>query len=317
MISGVLKKLKTAILQRVLHVKFSINKLTSLFHIFIGTTILALAMNIFLIPFKIAPGGVSGIATVIFHVSDERIPVGITMLAMNIPLFLAGMKVKGKEFIIKSITGAVFLSVIIDLTEPWISRFQELVLATPDYGPGDILLFALAGGFTSGIGLGFVFKEDATTGGTDMAASLLNKVIPWVPVGTLLIVFDGLVILFATVVFRSFRLGLYSVVALFVSARTLDRFLEGINFAKSLMIISREAEKIADALMKNIDRGVTGLYGKGMYTGNPYMILLCVVKKEEIHKVKNEVKKIDPNAFVLLTDVREVLGEGFTPHHKS
>lgn len=302
--------------QRVLHVKLSLNKITSLLQIFLGAMILALSMNIFLIPWKLAPGGVSGVATVIFHVSGERIPVGITMLAMNIPLFLAGMKIKGRNFIIKSIIGAAFLSVIIDITEPLISRFLELVSSAPGHNSADTLLFALAGGFTSGIGLGFVFKEEATTGGTDMAASLLNKVFPWIPVGTLLIILDGLVILMATIVFNSFRLGLYSVVALFVSARTLDRFLEGINFAKSLMIISRESEKIAKALMDNIDRGVTGLYGKGMYTDNQYMILLCVVKKEEIHRVKNEVKKIDPNAFVLLTDVREVLGEGFTSHLK-
>lgn len=306
------------IVKRVLFVKFSLSKVASLLQILLGAAILALSMNIFLIPYKIAPGGVSGIATVIYHVSNERIPVGIAMLVMNVPLFIAGLKVKGKSFIIKSTIGAVFLSVIIDLTEPWISQFLELFLATSaEYSSQDMLLFALAGGFTSGIGLGFVFKEEATTGGTDMAASLLNKVIPWVPVGKLLIVFDGLVILLATVVFHSFRLGLYSVVALFVSARTLDRFLEGINFSKSLMIISRESEKIAEALMENVDRGVTGIYGKGMYTDNQYMILLCVVKKEEIHKVKNEVKKIDPNAFVLLTDVREVLGEGFTSHHKS
>jgi len=298
-------------------VKLQLNRLTSLLQILLGAMILALAMNIFLIPFKIAPGGVSGIATVIFHMSDERIPVGITMLAMNIPLFLAGMKIKGRSFIVKSIIGAVFLSVIIDLTEPWISRFHELVMAAPDYNSEDILLFALVGGFASGIGLGFVFKEDATTGGTDMAAALLNKVFPWVPVGTLLMILDGLVILLATVVFKSFRLGLYAVAALFVSSRTLDGFLEGINFAKSLIIISRESEKIAKALMENIDRGVTGLYGKGMYTENQYMILLCVVKKEEIHKVKNEVKRIDPNAFVFLTDVREVLGEGFSSHLKS
>ncbi|AGC69242.1 hypothetical protein Cst_c22820 [Thermoclostridium stercorarium subsp. stercorarium DSM 8532] len=297
--------------------KFSHYKITSLLQIFFGSIILALAMNIFLIPYKIAPGGVSGIATVIYHVSGERIPVGFTMLAINIPLFLAAMKIKGRNFIIKSTLGAVFLSVIIDITEQGISRLRELVLASADYSSADILLFALAGGFASGIGLGFVFKEDATTGGTDMAASLLNKAFPWIPVGTLLMILDGLVILIATVVFKSFRLGLYSVVALYVSARTLDRFLEGLNYAKSLMIISRESEKIARALMENIDRGVTGIYGKGMYTDNPYMILLCVVKKEEIHRVKNEVKKIDPNAFVLLTDVREVLGEGFTSHHVS
>ncbi len=290
----------------------------SLLQIFLGSAILALSMNVFLIPYKIAPGGVSGIATVLFYLSGEKIPVGIAMLAMNTPLFLAGLKVRGRHFIIKSIIGAVLLSVIIDLTEPWIADFLSRFLSNPTgTGNHDLLLFALAGGVTTGLGLGFVFKEEATTGGTDMAAALLHKAFPWVPVGKILIVLDGLVVLMAAIVFKSFQLGLYSVVALYVSAKTLDGFLEGINFSKSLMIISPKADSIANVLMNEIDRGVTGLYGKGMYTGNPYTVLLCVVKKEEIHKVKNIVREIDSNAFVLLTDVREVLGEGFTPHHTS
>lgn len=288
----------------------------SVLQIILGSAILALSMNIFLIPYKIAPGGVSGIATVIYYLSAEKIPVGVAMLAMNIPLFLAGLKTRGKHFIIKSIVGAVLLSLFIDLTEPYISSFVTRFLSSPER-PQDLLLFALAGGVTTGLGLGFVFKEEATTGGTDMAAALLNKVFPWIPVGKMLIILDGLVVLMAAIVFQSFQLGLYSVVALYVSAKTLDGFLEGINFSKSLMIISPESERIAKALMEKIDRGVTGLYGKGMYTGNPYTVLLCVVKKEEIHKVKNIVREIDPEAFVLLTDVREVLGEGFTPHHTS
>ncbi len=290
----------------------------SLLQIFFGSAILALAMNVFLIPYKIAPGGVSGIATVLFYLSGEKIPVGIAMLAMNIPLFLAGLKLRGRHFIFKSIIGAVLLSLIIDFTEPWLSDFLSRFLSNPaGAGSHDLLLYALAGGVATGLGLGFVFKEEATTGGTDMAAALLNKAFPWVPVGKMLIILDGLVVVLAAVVFQSFHLGLYSVVAIFVSAKTLDGFLEGINFSKSLMIISQKADSIAKVLMENIDRGATGLYGKGMYTGNPYMVLLCVVKKEEIHKVKKIVREIDANAFVLLTDVREVLGEGFTPHHKS
>jgi uncharacterized membrane-anchored protein YitT (DUF2179 family) len=290
----------------------------SLLQILLGSAILALSMNIFLIPYKIAPGGVSGIATVLFYLSGEKIPVGVAMLAMNIPLFLAGLKIRGRYFIIKSIIGAVLLSVIIDFTEPWISDLLSRFISSPaGSGTHDLLLYALAGGVTTGLGLGFVFKEEATTGGTDMAAALLNKAFPWVPVGKMLIILDGLVVLIAAVVFNSFQLGLYSVVALYVAAKTLDGFLEGINFSKSLMIISQKADSIAKTLMENIDRGVTGLYGKGMYTGNSYTVLLCVVKKEEIHKVKNIVREIDPNAFVLLTDVREVLGEGFTPHRSS
>lgn len=295
--------------------KQTLTKTVSWLQVLLGAVILALSMNLFLIPYKIAPGGVSGIATVLFHVSGQRIPVGIAMLVMNVPLFLAGLKIRGKHFIIKSIVGAVLLSVITDLTKPWLTGFIHQFLSNPE-GPAtqDLLLYALAGGVTTGLGLGFVFKEEATTGGTDMGAALLNRLVPWIPIGTLLMILDGLVVLLATIVFQSFQLGLYSVVALFVSAKTLDRFLEGIHFAKALMVISRESETIAKVLMEKIDRGVTGLFGKGMYTENPYTILLCVVRKEQIHKVKNIVKDIDQNAFVLLTDVREVLGEGFAPH---
>ncbi|NLG89597.1 MAG: YitT family protein [Clostridiaceae bacterium] len=282
-----------------------------------GAAVIGLAYNMFLIPYKIAPGGVSGIATVIYHVTGGKIPVGATMLAFNIPLFIMGLKAKGRKFILRSFAAAFFLSVFIDITAPLMSHFTRSFLVLPGSAAShDLLLYSLAGGFITGIGLGFIFSEDATTGGTDMGAVLLHKVIPWVQVGKCLIILDGLVILIAVIVFKSFYLGLYSVVALFVSARTLDGFLEGINFSKSLMIISHKSEEIADRLIKDVDRGVTGIYGKGMYTKNPYMILLCVVKKEEIHKVKDIVKQIDPSAFVLLTDVREVLGEGFTPHQK-
>ncbi len=294
--------------------KLSLKGFLSMLQLILGVIIMALSMNIFLIPYKIAPGGVSGIATVIYHVTGRKISVGISMLVMNTPLFLAGLKIRGKLFTFKSLIGAALLSIFIDLSAPWIAELANELM--PGGSTHDLLLYSLAGGFTMGLGLGFVFKEGASTGGTDMAASLLNKAFPWVPVGKLLIVLDGLVVLLAAFVFRSFQLALYSVVALFISARTMDGFLEGINFSKSLMIISRHSEAIAKDLMERVERGVTGLYGKGMYTENQYMILLCVVKKEEIHTVKNIVKDIDPDAFVLLTDVREVLGEGFIPHNK-
>lgn len=294
--------------------KLSLKGVQSMLQLLLGVIIMALSMNIFLIPYKIAPGGVFGIATVLYHVSGGKIPVGAAMLAMNVPLFLAGFKIKGKYFIIKSLIGAFLLSVFIDLTAPWITDLTDrFILGKSSH---DLLLYSLAGGFTTGLGLGFVFKEGATTGGTDMGAALLNRAIPWIPAGKLLLILDGLVVLLVAFVFQSFQLVLYSVVALYISARTMDGFLEGINFSKSLMIISKHSEAIAKELMLKVNRGVTGLYGKGMYTENPYTILLCVVKKEEIHTVKEIVKSIDQEAFVLLTDVREVLGEGFTPHHK-
>lgn len=293
--------------------KLSLKGVQSMLQLLLGVIIMAFSMNVFLVPYKIAPGGVSGIATVLYHVSGGKIPVGIAMLAMNVPLFLAGFKVKGKYFIVKSLIGATLLSLFIDLTAPWISDLiNKFIMGKTSH---DLLLYSLAGGFITGLGLGFVFKEGATTGGTDMAAALLNRAFPWIPVGKLLLILDGLVVMLAAFVFQSFQLVLYSVVALYISARTMDGFLEGINFSKSLMIISKHSEAIAKELLYKVNRGVTGLYGKGMYTENPYTILLCVVKKEEIHTVKNIVKSIDQDAFVLLTDVREVLGEGFTPHH--
>jgi uncharacterized membrane-anchored protein YitT (DUF2179 family) len=294
-----------------------IKKTISIFRLLFGVAILGLAFNVFLIPYKIAPGGVSGLATVIYHVTNGKVPAGAAMLALNIPLFILGLKAKGRRFILRSFVGALFLSVFVDITAPLISDFASFFLVLPGSAVShDLLLYSLAGGFVSGIGLGFVLSEEATTGGTDMGAVLLNKIFPWIQVGKILIILDGLVVLIAAIVFKSFNLGLYSVVSLFISARTMDGFLEGINFSKSLMIISRKTEEIADKLITEVNRGVTGIYGRGMYTKSPYIVLLCVVKKEEIHKVKNIVKQIDPSAFVLLTDVREVLGEGFTPHQK-
>lgn len=283
--------------------------------ILVGCVIMALGMNLFLIPYKLAPGGVSGLATVLHHVSDGRLPVGMLMLAMNIPLFLLGWKSKGHGFMLRSLFGTIVLSLVIDLTAPYIDRMVnvwfvslDVSMATPDY-----LLNALAGGLIMGIGLAFVLKEDATTGGTDMAAAILKKFVPGLSIGTFLLILDVLVVLFATIAFRSIKLGLYATVSLYIASKTIDAFLEGLNFAKTLMIISDRAQEIAVRIMNEIDRGVTGLKGVGMYSGKEKTVLLCVVKREEIAQVKQVVREFDPQAFVLLSDAREVLGEGFVP----
>ena len=283
--------------------------------IFVGCVIMALGMNLFLIPYKLAPGGVSGLATVLHHVSDSRLPVGVLMLAMNIPLFLLGWRSKGRGFMLRSLFGTIILSLIIDLTAPYIDQLvnvwfvsMDVTMATPD-----LLLNALAGGLIMGVGLSLVLKEDATTGGTDMAASILRKFVPNLSIGTFLLILDVIVVLFATFAFRSIKLGLYATVSLYVASKTIDAFLEGINFAKTLMIISDKADAIAERLMNDINRGVTGLKGVGMYSGHAKTVLMCVVKREEIPRVKQLVQEIDPKAFVLMSDTREVLGEGFIP----
>ncbi|NLW02416.1 MAG: YitT family protein [Clostridiaceae bacterium] len=297
--------------------RFSAEKTKSWLIIALGCLVVTFAMNVFLIPFKLAPGGISGLSTVLYYVFNKGVPVGVMMLVFNIPLFLGGYKSKGKRFVIRSLFGAVLLSIMVDVTAPFAETLVNDYLVRFDSAMAapDLLLNALVGGLVMGLGLGMVHKEGATTGGTDLAASVLRKVFPHRSLGELLLILDGFVILFATVVFRSVKLGLYASISLYITTKTIDAYIEGFHFAKSLMIISEHPEAIAGRLMEDVDRGVTGLKGTGMYSRADKTVLLCVVKKQEMLKVKEIVKQCDPNAFVLLSDVREVLGEGFEPLH--
>ena len=279
--------------------------------IILGSIITAAAINIFLVPYKIAPGGVTGIATVIYYLSGERFPVGTIMLVLNIPLFIFGMKFIGGKFTIRTLFSTIFLSVIIDLSEPFTDNFiaqfaLEKLSASPDY-----LLYSIFGGFFMGLGLGLVFKSGATTGGTDLAARIVHHFAPGMTMGKLLLLIDSAVIIFAAVAFNSFLLALYAILALYISSKIIDLILEGVNFAKAVFIISDFPDDIAKSIMKELDRGVTALNGTGMYTGNDKRMLYCVIQLGQLPLLKALVKKIDPKAFIILSDVTEVLGEGF------
>ncbi|MGI6084433.1 MAG: YitT family protein [Acetivibrionales bacterium] len=285
--------------------------------ILLGCIIMTIAMNTFLIPFKLAPGGVSGLSTVLFYVFKGVVPVGTIMLTLNAPLFLIGYKSRGRQFFFRSLFGAVLLSIMIDSTAFLFNRIinEYFIKFDNTMADPDLLLYALIGGGIMGFGLAVILREEATTGGSDLMASVLHKLFPRFSVGQYLMFMDGLVIIFATIIFKSVKLGLYATMCLYVSTKTIDAYLEGMRFSKSLMIISEKAELIAGRLLKEVDRGVTGLRGKGMYSKQEKTVLLCVVKREEIPVVKDIVKSCDTEAFVLLTDVREVLGEGFAPLH--
>lgn len=282
-----------------------------------GCAVMTVSMNLFLIPFKLAPGGVSGMSTVIYYLINGAIPVGTLMLFFNVPLFLTGFKSRGRSFTIRSLYGAVLLSILVDVSAPFTDRLVKVYLVDFDKSMAvpDLLLNGLIGGVIMGFGLGIVLKEDATTGGTDLAASILKKLFPRRTFGELILMLDGSVILFATVAFRSVKLGLYAAISLYIATKTIDAYMEGFHFGKSLMIISDCSERISERLMHDVNRGVTGLNGMGMYSKKNKTVLLCVVKKQEITIVKDIVKECDPDAFVLLSDVREVLGEGFEPLH--
>jgi uncharacterized membrane-anchored protein YitT (DUF2179 family) len=280
-----------------------------------GSIITAAAINIFLVPYKIAPGGVTGIATVIYYLSDHRFPVGITMLVLNIPLFIFGLRFIGGRFIVRTLFSTVFLSVVIDTTEPFTRYIVENYLngGNSSVNP-DLVLYSIFGGFFMGAGLGLVFRSGATTGGTNLAARIVNHFVPHMTMGQLLLTIDSCVIIFAAIAFKSFLLALYAIMSLYISSKIIDAILEGFNYAKAVFIISDKSEEIAAKIMTELDRGVTALKGTGMYTGKDKNVLYCVLPRGQLPLLKTLVKSVDAHAFVILTDIREVLGEGFEPH---
>lgn len=286
------------------------------FIITMGSFIAAAAMNVFLIPHKIVPGGVSGAATVIYYLSGGVFPVGATMLAINIPLFLAGITFIGRKFFIRTLYSTVVLSVSIDYTKPFMNYFIQNYLLKIESVPSqpDLLLYSIFGGLIMGLGLGLVFKFESTTGGSDLAARIINHFIPALTLGQALLIVDISVVLMAAVSFESFLLALYAVVTLLVTSKVIDAMLEGVSFAKAVFIISNNPGEISKKILNNLDRGVTSLKGTGMYTGNDKQVLLCILHRRQIPALKKLVETIDEKAFIVLTDVREVLGEGFTKY---
>lgn len=265
-----------------------------------GCALTALGISLFLVPNRIAAGGVTGLAIVIHHWTGW--PVGLVALALNVPLFLIGFRLIGSGFGLKTLTATLFLSLFIDL-------FASLPAITDD-----LLLAALAGGALMGVGLGLVFRQDSTTGGTDLAARILHAGVPHISIAQVLLVIDVLVVLTAAFSFRSYELALYAVVTLTVTTKIIDSVIVGINFTKAAHIISSESETVARHLLDELDRGVTGLEGRGLYTGNRKEVLICVLKSRQVPRLKRIVRDIDPGAFIYLTDAREVFGEGFQAH---
>ncbi|MFP4021363.1 MAG: YitT family protein [Halanaerobium sp.] len=262
-----------------------------------GSFLIALALTVFLVPNRIAAGGVSGLATVIYYITS--FPIGITMLIINIPLFLAGLKIMGISFGMRTIYGIISLSVFTDLLQPHMTALTD-----------DLLLASIYGGVVGGIGLGIVFRSRGTTGGTDMIASLINY-FTGITVGEGLLIADGVVVALAGIFFN-LEVALYAAVTIFITSQTIDVVQEGLNFKKGVLIISDKAEQINQMVVDDLNRGITEFEAKGGYTGNRKQVLLCVISRSEISELKKAVAEIDKDAFVIISNVHEVLGEGFT-----
>lgn len=266
--------------------------------VLLGVVIEAIALNMFLIPNKIAAGGVSGLATVLYYLFNW--PVGVIMLLFNIPLFIIGIKVLGARYGINTLFGAVALSLAIDWTAPYTPVLTQ-----------DLLLSSLYGGVLGGIGMGLIFRFKGNTAGTALAAAIINK-LSGISVGQSLLIADFFVIAFSGIAFKSAELALYGLISLYVTSLIIDIVQEGPSAAKAFWIMTDKPAEISQAIIEDLGRGVTLFQGKGGYTGQARDMLFCVVETGEFTRLKDVIKQKDPKAFVIVTDAHEVLGEGFT-----
>ena len=262
-----------------------------------GTLISAIALNVFLAPMDIAPGGISGLAIAINHLT--HVPLGIIIFALNIPIFIWAFKHFGAPFIVTSLAGMILLSIFVDALD----FLPKLT--------GDILLSAIYGGVLLGLGIGLVFSSGYTTGGTDIIVHILKSKHRRISVGRLVLIIDAFIIAFAGLVFKKWETLLYSAISLYISAFIIDLIVEGGNSAKIVYIISKNPALIASAISAGIGRGTTSLHASSFFSNTEKSVLMCVVKNYEITRLKNIVKKADSLAFVILSDAREVLGNGF------
>lgn len=263
----------------------------------IGSCIMALAVSLFLLPNELSTGGFTGIATVIYYLI--KVPMGITILILNIPLFIFAIFKIGKNFFINSIIGIVSLSFFIDL----FGRFESIT--------HDNLLASIYGGFLTGIGTAIILKCNSSTGGSDLITNLIKRYKPALNTGSIITVIDVAIVLINVIFLKRVEIGLYSAIAIYLMGKMVDILFEGIYFTKLLFIVSDKNDEISSKIETEVNRGVTGLYGKGMYTNNDKLILMCAVRRNDISGVKQLVKKIDSNAFIIVTNSREVLGIGF------
>ena len=265
-----------------------------------GAVVTALAFNMFFIPHDIAPGGVTGIATVLADMTG--ITVGRLSFLINVPLFLVGWRRVGWRFALRSFVAMTALSAGIDL------------LPVHDLA-GDLTLASLFGGAIMGVGLGMVVRAGATTGGTDMAADMVHVALPFLSVATILLTIDGMVIVVAALRF-GLRAGFYALLSCFVSSKAMDAVIKGFNTAMQFTIITAHREEIERRILYEMDRGCTEIQAKGAYSGQAVGMLVCVVPRLETARLKKIVAEADPSAFMTVCNVNEVLGEGFSAAQK-
>ena len=264
-------------------------------YIIIGLFSCSLGYCMFLVPNEIAPGGFTGIGQLCNALFG--INVGTMALILNVPLFAVSMRSMGIKFGVKSLAASIGLSLLIDYLP---------IGAVTD----DLLLATVFGALLGGIGFGLILRGNATTGGTDMLASLIHTMVPTLRVGVLITMVDGLVVVASAFVFSP-KMAMYALISVFIMNYTLDYVLDGMNRSTAYLIVSQKSDEIAAQVLGQLERGVTGLYGRGRYSGQETEVLLCVVSRFEVIRLRRIVSSCDPQAFMIAINAHEVLGEGF------
>jgi len=263
----------------------------------IGSSIMAFGIALFLLPNQLSSGGFSGIATITYYLM--KIPMGAMIFVLNLPLFLfAGYKI-GKDFLVKSIIGTVSLSIFIDM-------FDKYPPITTDR-----FLACIYGGGIIGFGTAIILKVGSSTGGTELITNIIKTYNPHISMSKNLMIIDMVIIFLNIIFFKKIEIGLYSVITIYLYGKVIDIVFEGVYYTKLLFIISDKSEEISDFIERDVKRGVTGLYGKGMYQNKDKLILICAASRGDIIKIKNLANAIDERCFIVVANAREVLGKGF------
>ncbi len=272
------------------------DKVNEILGTILGSAIMAMGVSLFLLPNQLSTGGFSGLATIAYYFLE--IPIGLATIILNIPLFIMALYKLGWRFLVKSIVGTLSLSIFLDV-------FDKCPVLTTDR-----FLACIYGGTIVGLGTALVLKSGASTGGTDLISNIAKSYKSTIKMGNVITIIDTGIVILNTVAFGKIEIGLYSAIAIFLLGKVLDVVFEGINFTKLIIIISDKSQEIADKVQE-IERGLTGIYGKGMYTEKEKLILICASPRRDVAKIRSLAKQIDENAFIIITNSREVYGEGF------
>lgn len=263
----------------------------------LGSFIMAAAVSLFLLPNELSSGGFSGIATVLYYLF--KFPVGITIIVLNIPLFILATFKIGKTFLVKTLIGTTSLSIFIDILDKLTPLTNDKILA------------CVYGGILTGLGTALILRAHSSTGGSDLAGNIIKEYKPMSRTGNLITIIDAVIVLLNVVFLKKIEIGLYSAITIYLMGKIIDIIFEGIYFTKLVFIISDKNEELTRILEKEVKRGVTGLYGKGMYTKKEKLVLMCAIGRKDLAELKSKIKQADPNAFLIITNSREVLGIGF------